>query len=100
MIDIKTFCGAPTNCGGVVEDTPVYKAQNIFTTQIGFLKYAAAFGLDLATFFSEEYQIQTQSFMAYATKKLAENYISPSTVSNYLTTFEDRHTFTFKKAEV
>lgn len=60
-----------------VADTLIYKARNILSTQIGYLAYAPTFGIDYDLFFSQDYNIQTETFKAYAISKLAENGMNP-----------------------
>lgn len=58
-------------------DTSIYKGRNILQTQIGFLKYAPEFGIDHNLFFGQDFQIQTETFKAYAISKLSENGVNP-----------------------
>lgn len=58
-------------------DTLIYKAVNILSTQIGYLKYAPDFGIDYNLFFTQDLKIQTETFRSYAISKLAENGINP-----------------------
>tara|TARA_R110000851_G_scaffold184676_2_gene334032 strand:- start:312 stop:590 length:279 start_codon:yes stop_codon:yes gene_type:complete len=58
-------------------DTLIYKARNILSTQIGYLSYAPEFGIDYDLFFNQDYNIQTETFKAYAIAKLAENGMNP-----------------------
>jgi hypothetical protein len=58
-------------------DTSLFKARNILSTQIGYLKYAPDFGIDYNLFFNQDLRIQTETFKAYAISKLAENGINP-----------------------
>lgn len=58
-------------------DTLIYKARNILSTQINYLKYAPNFGIDYNLFFDQNFKIQTETFKAYAISRLAENGINP-----------------------
>lgn len=62
-------------------DTPLYKAKNILSTQVGSLAYAPDFGIDYDLFFGKDYKIQTETFKSYAMSKLAENGINPLEVA-------------------
>lgn len=70
-------------------DTLIYKARNILSTQIGSLAYAPDFGIDYDLFFGEDYQIQNQTFQAYAISKLSENGINPLDVLDKKGTFDE-----------
>lgn len=70
MIDLKTL-----STGGVAEDTQVYKAKNLLTTQEGDLFFGPTFGIDIAGFVTSDLQIPPASFNAYILKKLIENFV-------------------------
>lgn len=70
-------------------DTLIYKARNILSTQIGSLAYAPDFGIDYDLFFGDDYQIQNQTFQAYAISKLSENGINPLDVLDSKGTFDE-----------
>ena len=70
-------------------DTLIYKGRNILSTQIGSLAYAPDFGIDYDLFFGDDYEIQTQTFQAYAISKLSENGINPLDVLDSKGTFEE-----------
>ena len=70
-------------------DTLIYKARNILSTQIGSLAYAPDFGIDYDLFFGDDYQIQNQTFQAYAISKLSENGINPLDVLDTKGTFDE-----------
>ena len=70
-------------------DTLIYKARNILSTQIGSLAYAPEFGIDYDLFFGDDYQIQNQTFQAYAISKLSENGINPLDVLDSKGTFDE-----------
>lgn len=72
MIDLKYKDNILTT-----SDTLVYKARNILSIQIGSLAYAPDFGIDYDLFFGKDYNIQTETFKAYAISRLAENGINP-----------------------
>jgi hypothetical protein len=58
-------------------NTSLYKAKNILNTQIGYLAYAPAFGIDYNLFFGDDFEIQPETFQAYAISKLSENGVNP-----------------------
>lgn len=70
-------------------DTLIYKARNILSTQIGSLAYAPDFGIDYDLFFGDDYEIQNQTFQAYAISKLSENGINPLDVLDSKGTFDE-----------
>jgi len=58
-------------------ETFIYKARNVLSTNINYLKYAPDFGIDYDLFFDQNFKIQTETFKSYAISKLAENGINP-----------------------
>lgn len=71
MLDIETLID-----GGRVIDTDLFKAQNLLYTQNGSLYYLPTFGIDLSLFFSQDYNIQYESFKAYVTDSMVQNGIN------------------------
>jgi hypothetical protein len=69
-------------------DTSIWKAKNILEIEIGFLFYASEFGIDYDLFFGEDLQIQKETFISYATSKLAENGVNPLEVISNEGTFD------------
>ena len=73
--------------GEFFKDQLLQKAKNILSCQIGSLVYAAEFGIDYDLFFDSEFQIQNETFRAYAVSKLAESGINTQEIlqqDNYL----------------
>ena len=71
MIDIETMAS-----GGKTNDTDLFKAKNLLTTQIESLYFLPKFGIDLDMFFSQDYNIQFNSFKSYIADKIAQNGIN------------------------
>ena len=63
-----------------IYDTQTQKAANILAVQLGSLEYAPALGIDLAYFLTNDFKIQTESFIAYCTEVLANNGINVNQV--------------------
>jgi len=62
--------------GEFFKNQTLQKAKNILSSQIGSLVYAPEFGIDYDLFFSSDYEIQNETFRAYAVSKLSENGIN------------------------
>jgi hypothetical protein len=71
-----------------IQDTSIFKARNILSTQEGYLHYAPNFGIDYNLFFGQDFRIQTETFRSYAITKLAENGINPLEVLTQEGTFD------------
>lgn len=71
MLDIETF-----ENGGNVLDTDLWKAQNLLMTNKAYLYYLPEFGVTMDMFFSQEYNIQFESFKAYITDTMVQNGIN------------------------
>lgn len=82
MLDIETL-----NNGGRVIDSDLFKAQNLLTTQKGSLYYLSEFGINLDMFFSQNYNIQFESFKSYITDAMAQNGINIVGLGQSIETF-------------
>ena len=69
---------------GQVIDTGIYKAYNMITTQVDTLYYNPTFGIDLAIFFDNTYNIQFDSFYAYVTDRLVNGGVDIKSLSSSL----------------
>lgn len=70
-------------------DTSLYKAKNVLSVQIGSLAYAPEFGIDYDLFFSDDYEIQNETFRSYAVSKLSENGVNVQEILSEKETFEE-----------
>ena len=71
------------------QETSIFKAKNILSTQLGSLAYAPTFGIDYNLFFSADYKIQDQTFRSYAISKLSENGVNTQEILTNQETFQE-----------
>lgn len=81
-----------------VFNSDVKKAENVLSTQLGYLVYAPDFGCDLEYFLQESFTFQNEAFKSYLMQRLAESSIDVQTVIDVTSTFTKQ--FNFKLAEV
>lgn len=82
MLDIESL-----DNGGRVRDTDLWKAENLLLTNVGSLYYLPAFGIDMGLFFSQDYNIQFESFMASVTDTMVQNGIDITKITNQIDAF-------------
>lgn len=82
MLDIETFID-----GGRVIDTDLFKAENLLSTQTGSLYYLFSFGINLSIFFTQEYNVQLDSFRAYVIDNLVQNGINLAKIASSIDKF-------------
>jgi hypothetical protein len=85
MIDIMEF--NETTSDFSILNTDIKKAENVLTTQLGYLKFASDFGTDLAYFLSEDFVFQNDAFRSYLLQRLAQSGVDVSTVTNTFDNF-------------
>lgn len=82
-----------------VRDSQTPKAANILSIQLGSLRYAESFGIDLKYFLSEEFEFQNESFKAYLIQVLANNSINVASVVETLQALFAKYTFNITPSE-
>lgn len=70
MIDIQTLFN-----GGEVINSDIYKAENLLLTQQGSLYFNPDFGIDMALFFNQNFDIQFETFVSYINNVMVANNI-------------------------
>jgi hypothetical protein len=76
-----------------VMDTPLPKAGNVLSIQLGSLEYALDFGVDLKFFLDSELKFQNESFKAYLVQRLTENQINVAEVIDFVGPLFEKYTF-------
>jgi len=74
-------------------DSPVGKAGNLLSVQIGSLEYAPEFGVDFKFFLQSQFQIQNESFKAYLVERLAFNQINVSEIFEQIESLSEKLIF-------
>lgn len=75
-------------------DSIAPKAGNVVNVQLGSLRFAPDFGVDLKYFIASEFQFQAESFKAYLVQRLTQHQINVSKVVSLLDGFTQNNTFT------
>ena len=65
-------------------DTPVTRASNVISTQLGSLEYARDFGVDLRFFLTEQMSFQNESFKSYLVERLAYHQVNTTEIREEL----------------
>lgn len=70
------------------------KAGNVVNVQLGSLRFAPGFGVDLKYFMTDEFQFQADSFKAYLVQRLTQHQVNVAQVTTMLQGFTQNNIFT------
>lgn len=96
MIDISVQ-GPGLDIG--VNDTQVFRAQNILSTQLHSLEYLQDMGIDLKYFLDQDFKFQNESFKNYLVEVLANHGINVASVLEDIQTLVHEYIFNLTPAE-
>ncbi len=77
----------------VILSSPVRKAGNVLSVQLGSLEYAPEFGVDLKYFLDTDLKFQNESFRSYLVQRLTEHQITVADVETIIQVLDERFNF-------